>query len=63
MHNLLHVTKNRLTIDDSIIWAYPREMEYINLKKDYENFLWFDNFGPWENEPWFEAKFSRCLFS
>ena len=62
MHNLLHVTKNKLTIDDSILWPDPREMEYINFKKDYENFIWFDDFGPWKDEPWFEEKVRRMIF-
>ena len=43
-HYFMFLTKNKLTIDDSIIWPDPREMEFLNLVPGYEKFLAFKNF-------------------
>ena len=43
-HFITFMSKNKLTIDDSIIWPNPREKEFLNIIPHYEKFLAFKDF-------------------
>ena len=52
--NFMHISKNSLTIDDSVFWPNPRTTEFLKFIKGYTRFFEFSSFLVWKDEPWHE---------